>query len=68
MNRNKNTTGGLPLNLQLFAEEGTEQEHADAETGAENKETEFVVAYVFNHFVNIFKSNFVKVNMSKVIS
>ena len=30
MNRNQNTTGGLPLDLQLFAEEGTEQEHADA--------------------------------------
>lgn len=39
MNRNQNTTGGLPLNLQLFAEEGTEQEHTESETGAENTET-----------------------------
>lgn len=39
MNRNQNTTGGLPLDLQLFAEE-TEQEHTEAETGAENTETE----------------------------
>lgn len=30
----------LPLNLQLFAEEGTEQEHIEAEAGAENTETE----------------------------
>lgn len=39
MNRNQNTTGGLPLDLQLFAEE-TEQEHTEVETGAENTETE----------------------------
>lgn len=61
MERNQNSKAvRLPLNLQLFAEEGTEQEHADAETGAENKETEFVVAYVFNRFVTICKSHFVE--------
>lgn len=39
MNGNQNTTGGLPLNLQLFAEEETEQEYADAETMAGNTES-----------------------------
>ncbi len=61
MERNQNSKAvRLPLNLQLFAEEETEQEQNEAETGAENKETEFVVAYVFNHFVTICKSHFVE--------
>lgn len=40
MERNQNSQAvRLPLNLQLFAEEGTEQKHTEAETGAENTET-----------------------------
>ena len=41
MNRNQNSKAvRLPLNLQLFAEEGTEQEQNEAETGADTTETE----------------------------
>ncbi len=40
MERNQNSKAvRLPLNLQLFAEEGTEQEYADAETIAGNTES-----------------------------
>ncbi|MDE5671461.1 MAG: DUF4355 domain-containing protein [Eubacterium sp.] len=41
MERNQNSQAvRLPLNLQLFAEERTEQEQNEAETGAETTETE----------------------------
>ena len=41
MERNQNSQAvRLPLHLQLFAEDGTEQEHTEAGAGAETTETE----------------------------
>ena len=41
MERNQNSKAvRLPLSLQLFADEGTEQKHTEAEAGTESKETE----------------------------
>ena len=62
MKRNQNAQAvSLPLNLQLFADEGTEQIHTEAETGAESKEIEPAEGfYAFNRFVTICKSHFVE--------
>ena len=62
MERNQNSKAvRLPLNLQLFADEGTEQIHTEAEAGAETSETEPAEGfYAFNRFVTICKSHFVE--------